>query len=122
MERVFSKKGWGMTDEQFLMVAFGKDIGWKAMQVINLKKTAGGIMDTFVQLQREKIEAESQSQARAAQAVYPDSIVTPPQARQEPAQPIYQHEHEDVNNEHEEEYDEGQEDIETGTDIAVVNN
>jgi hypothetical protein len=112
MERVFSKKGWGMTDEQFLLVAFGKDIGWKGMQIMNLKKTANGIMDTFVQLQREKFEA--QSQAHPAQTVKPDSIVTPP-ATQEAAQPIYQHEHEVVDVEEEEE--EAQE----VTGVSVVN-
>jgi hypothetical protein len=111
MERVFSKKGWGMTDEQFLLVAFGKDIGWKGMQIMNLKKTANGIMDTFVQLQREKFE--SQAQAHPAQSVAPDSIVTPPPPpAQEAAEPIYQHEHE----QEEEEYDNSS-DV---TDVAIV--
>jgi hypothetical protein len=79
MERVFAKKGWGMTDEQFLLVAFGKDIAWKSMQIVNLKKTANGIMNTFERLQKEKIEAIRQQNRRPQpEPVVPDSIVTPP--------------------------------------------
>jgi len=95
MEREFARKGWGMTDWQFIGVAFAKDIGWKAMQMVTLKKSASAIMDTFVQLQREKIEAMSQSYQ--APPLRPDSIVTPPPPqnyREEAgANPIYQHEH-----------------------------
>ena len=82
MERVFAKKGWGMTDEQFLLVAFGKDAAWKGVQIMTLKKTANGIMNTFEQLQKDKIEAIKQSnraQRRAAPPIQPDAIVTPPQ-------------------------------------------
>lgn len=39
MLRVFMKKGWGMTDEQFLMYAFGKDLMTKTAIVFSLKKT-----------------------------------------------------------------------------------
>ncbi len=39
MLRVFMKKGWGMTDEQFLMYAFGKDLLTKTAIVFSLKKT-----------------------------------------------------------------------------------
>jgi len=91
MERVFSKKGWGMTDEQFLLVAFGKDIAWKSVQIMTLKKTANGIMNTFERLQQDKIEA--MKQARRAQPkpepVVPDSIVTPPnRAEEQPSSDI----------------------------------
>tara|TARA_R110000822_G_scaffold46670_3_gene124222 strand:- start:26761 stop:27897 length:1137 start_codon:yes stop_codon:yes gene_type:complete len=80
MERVFSKKGWGMTDEQYLMVAFGKDIAWKSVQIMNLKKTASGIMNTFEQLQKDKIAAIRQQtrQSQRTATVSPDSIVKPP--------------------------------------------
>lgn len=79
MERVFAKKGWGMTDEQYLLIAFGKDIAWKSVQIMNLKKTANGIMNTFEKLQKDKIEAiRQQSRAQRTTQVTPDSIVTPP--------------------------------------------
>ena len=87
MERVFAKKGWGMTDEQYLLIAFGKDIAWKSVQIMNLKKTANGIMNTFEKLQKDKIEAiRQQGRAQRPTQVTPDSIVTPPsraEARQE---------------------------------------
>lgn len=92
MERVFAKKGWGMTDEQFLLVEFGKDLSWKAVQVMNLKKTANNMMEMFVELQREKIEAMG---ANPSQTHQPDTIVTPPSSSPTPEpEPIYQHNHE----------------------------
>ena len=39
MVRVFMKRGWGMTDEQFLAYMFGKDLITKASIVYGLKKT-----------------------------------------------------------------------------------
>jgi hypothetical protein len=89
MERVFSKKGWGMTDEQFLLIAFGKDIAWKSVQIMTLKKTASGIMNTFERLQQDKIEAMRQSQRAQPrpEPVVPDSIVTPPSRAEEPPSP-----------------------------------
>lgn len=112
MERVFAKKGWGMTDEQFLLVAFGKDLGMKAVQAMTLKKTANSIMDTFVMIQQEKNEA-MRAAAHPAQTVTPDAIVTPPQQEEryeeEEAQPIYQHAH---NVEEEVEYIEHEEEVE----------
>ena len=38
MTRIFSKKGVGMTDEQFLLVMFGKDIVTKTATTIALKR------------------------------------------------------------------------------------
>jgi hypothetical protein len=89
MERVFAKKGWGMTDEQFLMVAFGKDIAWKGVQIMSLKKTANGIMETFVKLQKDKNDAirqERRAEATRPRPVSPDSIVTPPPTTKPPIQ------------------------------------
>jgi hypothetical protein len=81
MERVFAKKGWGMTDEQFLMVAFGKDISWKALQLFGLKKNGKAFMDTFEQLQREKIEAMSGG-GYTEPPLTADTITTPPPSPQ----------------------------------------
>lgn len=92
MERVFSKRGWGMTDEQYLMVAFGKDIGWKGVQIMNLRKTAKGIMNTFEQLQREKIESQERMRREEMRSrpINPDSITTPPKQEQPPKQEYQQ--------------------------------
>lgn len=92
MERVFAKKGWGMTDEQFLMIAFGKDIAWKGLQVYNLKKTSNSIMNAFVQMQTDKnnaIKAAGEKQRASSRAHDPDSITTPP-PRPEPRQEAYE--------------------------------
>jgi len=50
MIRVFSKRGWGMTDEQFLLFAFGKDISIKAVTLYGMKK---GVNDILTRLQDE---------------------------------------------------------------------
>ena len=81
MQRAFAKKGWGMTDDQFLMIAFGKDIAWKSIQIYNLKKTAKGIMSTFEQLQKEKnqaIRTARREEVRKEPPLEADSITTPP--------------------------------------------
>lgn len=85
MERIFAKKGWGMTDEQFVLVAFSKDIAWKGAQIFSLKKTANGIMETFVKLQTDKNDAIRQraKAERESRAIKPDSIRTPPPKREE---------------------------------------
>ena len=58
MVRVFTKKGWGMTDEQFLLFAFGKDLSVKAVTLFAMKK---GVSDIL-----KKIEEENISRSRAA--------------------------------------------------------
>jgi hypothetical protein len=52
MTRVFMKKGWGMTDEQYLLFAFGKDLTISAVTLIGMKK---GIKDILTNLQEEQL-------------------------------------------------------------------
>jgi len=47
MVRVFMKKGWGMSDEQFLMYQFGKDIAIKVGIMFQLKKTINSTLETL---------------------------------------------------------------------------
>jgi hypothetical protein len=47
LERVFKKRGIGMTDEQLLIYYFGMDLGTKGVQAFMLKKTANGILDSL---------------------------------------------------------------------------
>jgi hypothetical protein len=56
MIRVFMKRGWGMTDEQFLLYMFGKDIAVKIGMIYSLKKTMNNTMATL-----EKIHKRNQS-------------------------------------------------------------
>ena len=47
MVRVLMKKGWGMSDEQFLMYHFGKDIAIKVGIMFQLKKTINTTLETL---------------------------------------------------------------------------
>jgi hypothetical protein len=47
MIRVFMKRGWGMTDEQFLLYMFGKDVAVKVAMMWQLKKTINNTLDTI---------------------------------------------------------------------------
>ena len=51
MTRVFMKKGWGMTDEQFLLFAFGKDLTITGVTLIGMKK---GLKEILTNLQEEQ--------------------------------------------------------------------
>ncbi len=53
--RVFMKKGWGMTDEQYLLFMFGKDILGKVTAFYSLKKS---INSTFNLLKEIHIESK----------------------------------------------------------------
>jgi hypothetical protein len=86
MERVFAKRGWGMTDEQVILKEFGKDMGFKLVQTINLKKTASGYMDRFEELHQEQLAAIRKN--GGGMGVNPDSITKPPP----PPRPIVQEE------------------------------
>lgn len=65
MIRVFMKRGWGMSDEQYLMYMFGKDIAIKVGIMYQLKKT---ISSTIAQLEK----AHKQNQARGYSPPPPD--------------------------------------------------
>lgn len=58
MVRVFMKKGWSMTDEQFLLFAIGQEVLTKTTQFIGLKKsmsaTMGMIKDMHVENRKQK--------------------------------------------------------------------
>jgi len=54
MIRVFMKKGWGMTDEQFLYIQFGKDLLTKTMIVYSLKKTLNNTIQTLEKAHKQK--------------------------------------------------------------------
>ena len=76
MVRVFTKRGWGMTDEQFLLFAFGKDISLKAVTLFSMKK---GINDILKQLMAEN--------AKTTSAFNPPSQNTPPPSTPPPPPP-----------------------------------
>ena len=65
MVRVFLKKGWSMTDEQFLLFAIGQEVLTKTTQFIGLKKsmstTMGMIKDMHVENRKQKKTEPSKS-------------------------------------------------------------
>lgn len=63
MTRVFMKKGWGMTDEQYLLFAFGKDITLTSVTLFGMKK---GIKDVITMLQEEQISKGNPTTPRRA--------------------------------------------------------
>lgn len=52
MIRVFMKRGWGMTDEQYLLYMFGKDIAVKVSIMYQLKKTINNTLEVFEKAHR----------------------------------------------------------------------
>ena len=50
MTRVFIKRGWGMTDEQQLMFAFGMDIAQKGAVMMQLKKQGDMQIERFIEM------------------------------------------------------------------------
>jgi len=50
MTRVFVKNGWGMTDEQQLMMLFGMDIVQKGSVVLQMRKAAQFQLETFMEM------------------------------------------------------------------------
>ena len=55
MVRVFMKKGWGMSDEQFLMYHFGKDIAIKVGMMFQLKKTINTTLETLEKAHKRNV-------------------------------------------------------------------
>lgn len=62
MERIASKKGYGLSDEQFLLVMFGKDIIQKTAGVISLKRQLDKTLDiVFEQFKQSQSPPPPQS-------------------------------------------------------------
>ena len=57
MMRVFQKRGYGMTDEQYLLYMFGKDISIKSMMVYSLRKSINSTISTLERVHKQKQES-----------------------------------------------------------------
>jgi len=75
LTRVLAKRDWGMTDEQWLIYKFGKDIAMKGTAVFTLKKTANQILSAFIQ-QSANVAMQNRQSAPDTKNVpkSPDSI------------------------------------------------
>ena len=58
MIRVFAKRGYGMTDEQFLMFAFGKDIVQKGAQLYTFKKSLTQSLKMMTEMYNAQVNPE----------------------------------------------------------------
>jgi len=77
MQRVFMKKGWGFSDEQYLMYMFGKDIAVKTTLLIGMKKTQTMMLNMFIEMKQGQVEAQREAEQNVTK-VTADSITTPP--------------------------------------------
>jgi hypothetical protein len=77
MVRIFAKRGWGMTDEQFVLFAFGKDISMKAITLFSMKK---GMKDILSRLEEEASDSPPQKRSydKAANPSTPPPPPPPP--------------------------------------------
>ena len=58
MIRVFSSRGYGLTDEQFLMMAFGKDIVQKGAQLYTFKKSLTQSLKMMTEMYNSQVNPE----------------------------------------------------------------
>jgi len=72
MLRVFMKKGWGMTDEQFLMYAFGKDLLTKTAIVFSLKETMTNTFELLKKSYEQNQETMTGAEDNVEDADYGD--------------------------------------------------
>jgi hypothetical protein len=85
MIRVFMKRGWGMTDEQFLIYMFGKDIAIKLGMMYSLNKT---IKSTLATLEK----AHARTKSSYSSPVYESNTTPPSPSQQSRQQVIYEDE------------------------------
>jgi hypothetical protein len=74
--RVLAKKGLGVTDEQFLIIAFGKEVATKAIMFVALKKQGNEVIKQFA-------KASQQNRASAMQEA-PTPVFTPDTIQSQP--------------------------------------
>ena len=78
MIRVFSSRGYGLSDEQFLMVAFGKDIVQKGAQLYTFKKSLTQSLKMMTEMYNAQVNPEFNASAQASTGPRPQS--PPPQS------------------------------------------
>ena len=89
MIRVFSKRGYGMTDEQYLMFAFGKDILQKGAQLYAFKKSLTQSLKMMTEMYNAQVNPQYNSEAPtpSQQTSPPPPPPTPPQEQTPPPPP-----------------------------------
>jgi hypothetical protein len=84
LQRVLEKRGAGLTDEQYLIYAFGKDAALKGVTFFQIKQQMKDVIETM----KEHTQAYREATAAAQQGAYtpPPTTPPPPPRRERPAQ------------------------------------
>ena len=117
MVRVFMKRGWGMTDEQYLMALFGKDIFSKAAIGIGLRKSINMVISTLI----DEKETQRLEQEMASMPPKPAPQPTPPPAPQPKYESVVVEDMDNVIEEMDSEEDNFEEPEDTGTEKLHIN-
>ena len=81
MVRVFAKRGYGMTDEQYLIFAFGKDILQKGAQLYTFKKSLTQSLKMMTEMYNAQVNPQYNSEAQQQQQQPPPQSPPPPPPR-----------------------------------------
>ena len=92
MIRVFAKRGYGMTDEQYLIFAFGKDILQKGAQLYTFKKSLTQSLKMMTEMYNAQVNPQYNPEAQQQQSPPPgpppqDSPPPQPEPPQQPTPP-----------------------------------
>lgn len=87
MIRVFSKRGYGMTDEQYLMFAFGKDIVQKGAQLYTFKKSLTQSLKMMTEMYNQQTKPAYNQNAGPQGPPPPPPPPPQPESTPEPAPP-----------------------------------
>ena len=83
MTSVFKKKGWGVTEEQNLLIMFGMDIAQKVTIVAQMRSAANYQLDAFMKMYDAQKSASRPVEFQAAEATVSDTPTdTRPRASQ----------------------------------------
>lgn len=85
MIREFSKRGWGLTDMQYILIAFGQDIATKGAMIVGVRKNMNSILDIYKEQQKERKSFEREK----VNSVEADSITSNVQEPVMEAEPVY---------------------------------
>lgn len=77
MNRVFAKRGIGMTDEQYLLYHFGVDLTTKAITVVSLRRQVNGIFEMLKEQSASMPKARPQAAKETPKAEAPKPTPTP---------------------------------------------
>ena len=87
MIRVFSSRGYGLTDEQFLMLAFGKDIMTKGVQLYAFKKSLTSALKTMTEMYGQQVKPQFNQSSPPPSPTTPPNPETPKEPTPEPTPP-----------------------------------